>query len=112
MSNMTPLERASLADSVYNSQGWCMVFQPLLEDKRRTMMMALRDPSLARKAKLPDDFIRGVLDTVEWIMATPRINAEVDRNVAVEDELQAQRDKAIEAQAALGYGSGEILDVW
>jgi len=106
---VTPLEKAHLIDSIYNSPGWIQVFQPLLEEKHRTNTIALRNPDLARKAKLPDDYIRGVLDTVEWLMTVPRQAAEVDRNVGVQDEMHEVQARKDAARAFLGWGSGEII---
>lgn len=100
------LERASLVDSVYASPGWQQVFQPLMEEKYRMYEVALRNPDIARKAKMPDDFIRGALATLEWIMTTPRLNAEIDRNTGVEEILQQKREEKDNRMASLGFGMG------
>lgn len=103
---MSPLERASLIDEVYRSRGWQLAFAPRIEAAIRTALAGLRNPDLARKAKLPDDYLRGRLDMAEELMQGPRAEAEVDRNAAVEEEMREQRDKSYDEVAATGYGIG------
>lgn len=106
MQGKEQLERASLIDQVYACQGWALVFQPMLEEKYRTYQLALRNPDAARKARMPDDYVRGWLEALEWIMLTPRREAEVERNAGIEEVLVKQRHDEDMARASVGFGSG------
>lgn len=100
------LERSNALEALMASPGWQKHLRPMLESRRDTMFAALRDPSVARKAGIPDDFIRGQLAVLDMLLTYPAMVAETDRNVAVEEELFAQREQEYEDRARLGNGPG------
>lgn len=104
------LARASLIDQVYASQGWREVFAPFLTERKRALELALRNPSLARKYNMPDDYIRGRLDMIEEILDRPRQMAEIDRNAAVEEILAQKREEEYDLRSRVGPGYPGLAD--
>jgi hypothetical protein len=55
----------------------------------------LRDPSAARKAKYPDDYVRGQIDALEWMLDLPKgIIAAAERQAEINALAQAEQRRA------------------
>lgn len=101
---LNELERADLIATGLAGDFWQKVLKPLLEDRHMAMQAALRNPDLARKHKLPDNYIRGQLDLAELLLSQPRLEMESLQNAAVEEKLVAQREKEDILTAHYGFG--------
>ena len=84
---------------------WQEILKPLLEQRHAAMTAALRDPDLARKHKLPDDYVRGQLDLAEMLLSQPQLIAETTSNAMVEEKLAAQREFQDGVIAHMGRGA-------
>lgn len=98
------LARAQAIVEAIAMPGWQHVLKPIFEERRHAMVVAMRDPSLARKYKVPDDYIRGQLDILDLLLDHPAELIESVRNAAVEDKLADERESEYDAIARDGFG--------
>lgn len=107
---LTELERAALIDQGLASPFWQQVIRPMLEERKAAMDRALRDPSLARKHKLPSDYIRGVLSLAEELLEHPAMLSESIRNSAIEEDMAEKREirDSLIAHFGRGWSSEEL----
>ncbi len=98
--------RATLA-----SPGWKEVMEPQMRERKNTMDKALRDPSLARKHRLPDDFVRGYLECFDWFLENYVRWAETSEVAYTEEVLAERRASMYDDVAKNGFGSpdGKML---
>lgn len=102
---MEDLERVQVINAGLSSPFWKEILKPMLEQRKLSSEIALRNPSVTRKHALPDDYLRGILDLAEELLNQPPILAESIQNAAVEEKLAEQRDLKDSVIAHFGRGS-------
>lgn len=53
------------------SEGWIGVVRPVIAERVRALYAKLLDPSKKRKEGMPDDFIRGEIAALKWMIEWP-----------------------------------------
>lgn len=74
------------------STGWNDVMKPAVVERAKSLTSRLLDPSAQRKDRLPDDYIRGQIAALRWLIEWPEKEmqqAAVAMNAA-EEMRQAQ----------------------
>jgi hypothetical protein len=102
------VDRVQLIETGLASQFWKEIIEPLLTARQMSCTAALRDPSIARKHSLPDDYIRGILDLAEMLLNQPKLIAESERAAEIEERINAKREAYDDAIAH--YGRGSLID--
>lgn len=65
------------------------------EVRLTTMRKAMMDPSKERQEKLPDDYLRGQIEALEWLITLPQdVEREDERATDEERERRRHRDSA------------------
>lgn len=53
------------------SQGWMAVMRPAITERAKVLTARLLDPTAGRKDRIPDDFIRGQVAALRWLIEWP-----------------------------------------
>lgn len=99
------LQRARIIEEGLAGEFWRKILLPLLTLRKKALEAALRDPDVARKYKMPDDYIRGGLALAELLLDQPALLAETIRNAEIEEVLEKQRQYQYDLVAHNGLGS-------
>lgn len=106
---MTGLQGEQLKDrEVYaiiemvEDRGW-PIFEARMQRRLNAMKKSLlTDATRARKEKLPDDYLRGGIEALEWVLAWPTGVAEQRHALEDEDSAIRNRRRAADLLARLG----------
>lgn len=75
------------------SKGWTDVLRPAVAEKVKTLYAKLIDPSEKRKENLPDDFIRGEIASLKWILEWPEKEMQAAARALKEAEERAKLEE-------------------
>ena len=78
-------ERYQLVSSLSTHEGWTKIAIPIISNRVKTLYTRLIDPSERRKEALPDDYIRGQIAALKWMIEWP------DKQLAVLTEMVVHR---------------------
>lgn len=101
---MDDLKRAELIRVGLASEFWREIIRPMFEARRLAMNAALRNPDTARKAKLPDDYIRGRLEECELLLDQPALLRDSLEHAAIEERLTERREHNDDLRGHHGIG--------
>jgi len=85
------LKMAELQQTI-GSPGWNETLVPLISQRAKMLYDQLLEPSKTRQDKLPDDFIRGQIAALRWVVSGPR--ELVEAAVRASSEEEAAKDAA------------------
>jgi hypothetical protein len=83
-------------------RGWEVLEQRVQGRIETARNALLKDPSRARKDKLPDDYLRGQIEALEWCLSWPKATAEQRMSLEDEEKATRRRRAAADLQARLG----------
>lgn len=75
------------------SPGWNEIFKPKIAERAKVLYDRLIDPSAKRKDNLPDDYIRGQIATLKWILEWPEKAMQLVANQIKEDTIMQEGPK-------------------
>ena len=73
--------------------GWEELMKPVIAARVRVYYDQLINPSAARKETVPDDFLRGAIDALKWVVTYPEMELNAHR-IAEQEEEAANRELA------------------
>jgi hypothetical protein len=74
------------------SNAWNEVMKPEVARRVKGLYAQLIDPSTKRKDRLPDDFIRGQIEALKWMLEWPEKEMQlVSGMLREQEEMNAQR---------------------
>lgn len=75
------------------SPAWNEVFKPQIAERAKSLYEKLIDPKTSRKENLPDDFIRGQIVALKWILEWPEKKMQIVASQIKERELMQEGPK-------------------
>lgn len=102
---MDDARKLAIIEEGLASDFWKEILKPMLEARCQTAYAAWKDPSLARKHKVPDNYLRGALDLAETLLDQPRLIADSLRTAILEERIAKERDMKDSVIAHFGRGS-------
>jgi len=72
---------------------WIDYFVPLMIGMTNAAVNALADPTEARRARQPDDYLRGIIRTCRAIMAYPEHTLQQQARMVAEEEEEVARER-------------------
>ena len=99
-----PRDRSDLAQlfaSLTEDEAW-KEFEKAGRRRIEMFTRSLRDPSSARKDKFPDDYVRGQIDALEWMLNLPHGIIAAAESQAEQDAVARAEQRAADLRAKLG----------
>lgn len=94
------LDQLKRLQEVVRSTSWKEGVRPLLEGQVEVNIGLLLNPSAERKAKYPDDYLRGVIDAFRWVLTEPTNQARSRLQELLEERLAEREAFADSGQEA------------
>jgi len=86
-------EHTALAFTV-STRGWEELFKPRIAQRAQEYYELLLDPAVSRKEKMNDDYLRGAIAALKWVVTWP----DLELNAAATAVQEANREAAANEQ--------------
>lgn len=73
------------------SPAWNEIFKPKVAERGKILYDKLIDPKASRKENLPDDYIRGQIAALKWMMEWPEKEMGLVANRIKEAEIMSEK---------------------
>ena len=79
-----------LLNDLIRSPAWEGLLKPIIAEKVAIYYKRLLDPAGSRKDLIPDDFIRGQIEALRWVVTYPQMEIDEARRIDEEEEAAAK----------------------
>ena len=91
-----------LLENLLVHPAWEHILKPVIAEKVKVYYAQLLDPSVVRKDYAPDDFLRGAIGALKWVITYPQ--AEIDAARLDSQEAETAAREAAEEVPLFGGG--------
>lgn len=85
-------------------RAWTEFFVPTLKQSRDAAIAQLLDPSVERKQDYPDDFLRGQISMLEWLLTHPQTLLQEQDAKNAKDQEESEVQDRLGIRAHEGHG--------
>jgi len=84
-----------LLENLLQHPAWEGILKPVIAEKVRTYYDALLNPSVDRKDTTNDDFLRGAIVSLKWVVEYPRMEINMAHQRAAEETLDRESEEEV-----------------